>query len=224
MKENKPWYVRLTEFAWGNNPSSGLWSTLIALILVILVFAISFSIAKNKPIEESYEEAYDVEFKTYVNETLEEISQTMIDEEYRIILAEIPDVVLEYDIIKTEEGIELNYLLDKEKVISNYQLETGKAPMFSYSDSEKRFEMNILISSDFKDITKTSSIEIPTRDVYEEVYPRIALTKNTIQIALVILLGAMALGVLCAILSIGPAIATFVWRRKQKKQNFHNNN
>jgi len=218
MKEKKPWYVRFTEFAWENNINIPGWCTpLIILALLILIYAISFGIAKNKPIEKSYEEAYDIEFKTYVNKTLEEISQTTIDEENRIILAEIPDVVLIYDIRKTEQGIELNYLLDKEKVISNYQLETGKVPMSSYSDPDNRFEMNILISSDFKDITKDSSIEIPTRDVYEEKYPRIELVTNTTLSMLATILGFVVLYVLCVILSIGPAIATFIWRRKKKK-------
>lgn len=218
MKEKKPWYVRFTEFGWEKNLNIPGWCTpLIVLILFILVFAISFGIAKNKPIEKSYEEASDIEFKTYVNETLEKIFQTTIDEDNRIILAEIPDVILKYDIRRTEQGIELYYLLNKEKIIENYELETGKTSIFNYSDSEDKFEMNIQISSDFKDITKTSSIEILTREEYKEKYPRIELVNNTIEIMLATILGIMLLYILCIILSIGPAIATFIWRRKQKK-------
>ena len=218
MKEKKPWYVRLTEFLWENDSKyAGCGTPLIVLILLILISVISFNIAKNKPIEKSYEEAYDIEFKTYVNEILEEIFQTTVDEENRIILAEIPDVVLKYDISRTEQGIQLNYSLDKEKVISNYQTETGKAPIFSYSDIEDKFEMNIHISKDFKDVTKTYSIEIPTRDDYENTYPRLALLENTAFIAFKIGVLLITALVLLTILSIAPAIATCVWRRKQKK-------
>jgi len=220
MKEKKPWYVRLTEVMWENNSRVAGWCTpLIVLLLLILIYVISFNIAKNKPIEKSYEEAYDIEFKTYVNGTLDEIFRTTIDEENRVILAEIPEIVLKYDIRRTEQGIELYYLLDKEEIITNYELETGKKPIFSYSDSEKKFEMNIQISSDFKEVTKTYSIEIPTRDDYKELYPRQALVENTAYTALVMVFGLFALLILFGVLSIGPAIGTFIWRRKQKKNN-----
>lgn len=220
MKEKKPWYVRFTEVMWENNSRVAGWCVpLIVLVLFILIFVISFNIAKNKPIEKSYEEAYDIEFKTYVNETLEEIFQTTIDGENRIILAEIPDIVLKYDIRRTEQGIELYYLLDKEKIIANYEIEYDKTPIFLYSDSEDKFEMNIQISSDFKEFAKTCSIEIPTRDDYEKLYPRQALVENTIYIALAMILGLIALFIIFMILSIVPAIGTFIWRRKQKKNN-----
>ena len=128
MKENKPWYVRFTNFVWGNEPKYGpIPSVLAPIIIGILVFIISYGIAKNVPIE-PYEEVHDVNFKTYVNEVLEEVSKSLIDGENRVILKEIPENVLEYDIRRTEQGIELSCLLDKEKVISDYYLETGKTP------------------------------------------------------------------------------------------------
>ena len=55
-------------------------------------------------------------------------------------------------------------------------------------------------------------------------YARQTLTNKVIEKLFTVVIGLITLYLGCVILSIGPAIATHVWRKKQKMQNFHNNN
>ena len=64
MKEKKPWYVRLTEFAWEKDMNVPGWCTfLLCIVLFAVVFAICFNIAKTETnvLCESYTGALEVE-------------------------------------------------------------------------------------------------------------------------------------------------------------------
>lgn len=50
-----------------------------------------------------------------------------------------------------------------------------------------------------------------------EEYARQALTNKVIENLFEVVVGMISLYILCVILSIGPAIATHVWRKKQKR-------
>lgn len=57
-----------------------------------------------------------------------------------------------------------------------------------------------------------------------EEYARQVLANKIVEKLFNVAIGIVTLYLGAIILSIGPAIATFVWRRKRKKENFHNNN
>ena len=83
--------------------------------------------------------------------------------------------------------------------------------IFAICFNTAKTETNVLCE------TYTETLEV-------EEYARQVLTNKVIENLFEVVVGMIAIYILCVILSIGPAIATHVWRKKQKMQNFHNNN
>lgn len=177
MKDNldnkkTPWYVRTSDYFFKKDKQITRIMIIVAILGYILGSVISYVVLKNSPMK-PYEETYDTEFKSYVNEKLENIAFEVIDENTGIKHDKLHEFVSNYSIKFAGQGIVFNYSLDKEQTISDYHLETGKKPIFSYSNSEEEFNMTIEISEDFEIISKESSLEITqTREEYELLYPR----------------------------------------------------
>lgn len=208
MKDNKPWYVRFTDFICGLASRKTI--ILLTIIAIAILLAIAYGIAKQQQIK-PYEEACDVKFKTYVNNMLQEISEKIIDKEDGITLGKIPDVDSEYDIKRTENGIEILISLDKEKVISKYKLETNQEPFGSYDESDQKFRMKVQISNDFEDIETTSFVNVGSYEEYEKYYLTLELMLNTLFIF------ATFIGLLSAITLLILVISIF-WKRKNTKR------
>ena len=76
----------------------------------------------------TYEEQTNFEFFRYVDFILEDISVMVIEEGVELRLHHVPDTVAEYNVNYANDGIEFTYCLDKEEIISQYKMITGKEP------------------------------------------------------------------------------------------------
>lgn len=78
------------------------------------------------------------------------------------------------------------------------------AVIFAICFNTAKIEANVLCE------TYTGTLEI-------EEYARQVLANKLIENLFEVVVGMIAIYILCVILSIGPAIATYVWRKKQKR-------
>ena len=211
---NIPWCVRYCE--WVEKVLFGKPLKIILILTFILASVISYGILKNKSVT-SYEELYDIEFKNYINTKLEEISNIVIDEGIGIKVEQIPQTVIEYDISWREEGVEFGYVLNTEKIISEYFLETEKTPTSSYLEEE--FRMDVQMSKDFKNINKKSSIEFPamTKEEYQKEYPKRIVKEALLNGAMAVFMIIVA-SIPILFVSIFPAFASEKWIEKHEDE------
>lgn len=218
--QKKPWYVRISDWLEGRQKTITRTMIILAVAVYILGSAISYGVLTNRPMT-PYEEAYDIEFKNYVNEKLEGVADEVVNQITGINHESLQKSALEYNIKYTGQGIIFSYLLDKDKTISEYYSETGKKPFFSYSSTEQEFKMEIQLSNDFEIISKEASLEIPeNREKYEQLYPRRTLVNATMlygPTTLIVLL-AFYLVVLMFLMLPAEAFAEG-WRKKHERNS-----
>ena len=218
MKEKMPWFVRLNSHIWDMDyiptRKEKIKEILITLAFFILAGVIGYGIFCFKSAI-PYEQAYDVEYSTYVNKRLEEVAEEVLDKSIGINLSKIPEVVSKYEIRYAQEVIEFNYWLDKEQVVSEYYSKTGKMPRDD--DQKKSIEMNIKISTNFQNVSMlTSTDTLPTKERYENKLPEermMDITLYSIQTALVFLLA-------WAVVLISISFLAWVWKIKNTNNPF----
>lgn len=201
----------------------------VAILVYVLGSVISYGVLKNKSMT-PYEEAYDVEFKNYVNERLENILTEVIDKKTGRNHRKLREIVSKYTIEYIEQSEVFTYSLDKKQTISDYHSEIGKEPILSYIDSEKEFGMKVELSEDFEVIFKESLLQISrTREEYEQLYQRRILADAFMLWGLLIVAAILLFYIVFILLinSTSGGICIFLEKEAQNRFegiNFHNIN
>lgn len=130
-----------------------------------LIFAVITCNYLEKEYLLPFEERTNFEFMAYADFILEDISIMVIEEGEELRLEHVPYTVSEYTINYTNNVIEFWYCLDKEEIISQYKMITGKEPYEIPEDKE--LEKTIWMTDEFQIVYETSLFDnIPPREVY----------------------------------------------------------
>ena len=205
MTQKMTWYVRLFYF-FNRIPTK-----IFALILILLMFfmcVLGYASFKFAPPMEPYEETYNIEFYNYVEDYLQNIADMVIVEGKEINVTKMPETVSTYNIKKDKQAIKISYLLDNEKIVSEYFAKTGKLP--NDDDCKKEMKMDIQLSNQYQKTSMTSSFDnIPTPEEYknsEYINRLVFAILNIVRIFILII-------AIISVIYIALAIATFYWQK-----------
>ena len=211
MKEKKPWYVRCSDFisrVATNNKILIIYLIVGNIWLILSMITCSYL---QKEYLLPFEERTNFEFMVYADFILEDISVMVIEEGVELRLHHIPNTVAEYNVNYANDGIEFTYCLDKEEIISQYKMITGKEPY--EIPEETKLEKKIWLTDKFQIVYETSLFDnIPPKEEYTY-KQKIAIAVDTIlkDVFFILALGLVLLLVInCTVIAY------------RKKENFHN--
>ena len=219
MKEKKPWYARCADFILRAVTNKKVIIIFLCVTIIWLIASISmFNFLKNEYFL-PYEEKTNFQFYVYADFILEDISIMVIEEGVELRLEHIPYTVSEYNVNYTKNGIEFWYCLDKEEIISQYKMITGKE--LNEIPEDERLEKTIWMADEFYINYETSLFDnIPSREEYH--YKQIQAIKVISVFVAVYLI--LSLGFILLLVINFTVIAKKKWQEKQnQKENFHNN-
>ena len=165
MKENKPWYARCANFILKLVTNKKFLISYIIVGNIWLILSMSMCNFVKNEYSRPYEEQTNFEFFRYADFILEDIAIMVIEEGVELRLHHIPDTVAEYNVNYAKDVIEFTYCLDKEEIISQYKLITGKEPYEILED--KKLEKTIWLTEEFDIAFETSLFDnIPSKEEY----------------------------------------------------------
>lgn len=165
MKENKTWYVRCINTILRVVTNKKFLISYIIAGNIWLILSISMCNYLKNECSLPYEEQTNFEFFRYADFILEDISVMVIEEGVELRLHHIPNTVAEYNVNYANHGIEFTYCLDKEEIISQYKMITGKEP-YEIPD-ETKLEKKLWMTDDFFINYQTSLFDnIPSKEEY----------------------------------------------------------
>lgn len=209
MKENKTWYARCINTILRVVTNKKFLISYIIAGNIWLILSISMCNYLKNECSLPYEEQTNFEFFRYADFILEDISVMVIEEGVELRLHHIPNTVAEYNVNYSNDEIEFTYCLDKEEIISQYKMITGKEPY--EIPEETKLEKTLWITDDFYINYQTSLFDnIPSKEEYY--YKQmIAKVVDTVIRSVYLLLSILFILILVVNWTV------------TKKRNFHNN-